>query len=105
MFKFRVGDEVQIAGQKEIATIEQIVDEVALVKYPDGKKMKTALAALLPPLTNEIVLTPDKYDEAVKALMFQVAEDVGDTDQLDSVLEIVGVVCRRLKTRLFEGND
>lgn len=105
MFKFQIGDRVRIIGDRETGTIVNIIEEVALVKYANGSKKKISLVNLLPPLQGEITITREKFDEAVKALMYGVAENVGDTDRLDGVLEIVGMVCNDLKSRLFEGND
>lgn len=101
---FKRGDEVHKLGDKEVGTITEIVDTTAIVKYPGGRKDKIQLGRLAK-YEAEKRVTAAQFDEAVKALMYSVAEDVGDTDQLDGVLEIVGMVSRQLKMRLFEGND
>lgn len=99
-----VGDRARLAFNKKVGTITEIISDVAILKYPDGTKTKAPISLLV--VENDVIsVTPAKYDEAVKALMYKVAEDVGDTDQLDNVLEIVGMVCGQLKARLFEGND
>lgn len=106
MFNFKVGDMVRIIGKRETGTIENIIEDVAIVKYADGRKKKIGVVNLLPPLDDKsITITPEKFDEAVKALMYAAAEDVGDTDKLDGMLEIIGAVCSQLKARLFNGRD
>lgn len=102
MFKFQTGDRVRIIGKRETGKIVNIIDDIALVKYSDGTKKKIAISNLLPPLEEGITLTPAQYDEAVKALMYEAAEDAGDTDQLDGMLEVIGAICAQLKARIFQ---
>lgn len=76
-----------------------------IVRFENGKKKKALESEITPAGGEDVKITATQFDEAVKAYMYSVAEDVGDTDQLDGALEIVGIVCRQLKTRLFERND
>ena len=96
---FKPGDMVRVIGEKETGEIVAIIDGTALVQYKTGKR-KIALSALI--AQHETSVTAAQFDEAVKSLMYQIADDVGHTAQLDQVLEIAAVVCKRLKTRLFE---
>lgn len=106
MFDFKPGDRVRVIGETKVGEIVSLIEDVALVQYPKGNKRKITLVNLLPPLDdNSIRLTPETYDEAVKSIMYDIAADIGDTDQLDGVLEIVGAVSSQLKTRLFNKND
>jgi hypothetical protein len=102
---FKVGDEVHNLRETRVGTITNIVDNIAIIEYPPhGTKEKMPLKYLVKNEAEKRV-SVEQFDEAVKALMYSIAEDVGDTAQLDGVLEIVGGVCGRLKARLFEGND
>lgn len=101
---FKVGDNVRVLGEKRVGEITRIIDETAIIKYSKGDKIKTLLSYLSLSSEDEGI-TPEKFDEAVKAVMYEVAEDIGDTDQLDGVLEIVGAVSARIKARLFDGGN
>ena len=106
MFDFKIGDRVRVIGKTKVAEIENIIDETALIRYPNGQKQKIGLCNLLPPLKEDYIqLTPEKFDEAVKSVMYDTAEKVGDTDQLDGVFEIVAAVSSQLKAKLFDGNN
>lgn len=100
---FKTGDNVRILGEKRVGEITKIIDERAIVKYQNGEKIKAPLSYLSLSSEDEGI-TPEKFDEAVKAVMYDVAKNVGDTDQLDGVLEIVGAVSSQLKARLFNGD-
>lgn len=76
-----------------------------IVEYSDGQREKVLASELIVVQDNAIRLTPEKYDETVKALMYATAKDVGDSEDLDQVLEIIGAVCSQLKARLFGEND
>lgn len=87
-----------------------IVDNVdcrpsIIIKYDNGEKEKVLESDLIEARDDSIRLTPERFDETVKALMYATAEDVGDTDKLDGVLEIIGAVCAQLKARLFDGRN
>lgn len=106
--KYRPGDRVRYNGKvgeiDNMGYSERNEENLYIVKFENGRKEK-ALESALSAAEEAVRITPAKYDEAVKALMYSIAEDVGDTPQLDGVLEIVGGVCGWLKARLFEGND
>lgn len=105
MSNLKVGDRVKwVFDEKHTGTITHIIEDTAIVKYDDGTKHKDPVTSLVK-VDDVKMITAVQFDEAVKALMYEAAEDVGDTDQLDGVLEIIGTICRQLKTRLFEGND
>lgn len=103
---FNIGDSVRIIGERATGKIVRIVDDIALVQYPDGRKKKIGVCNLFPPIedSNNIELTPEKYDEAVKALMYTAAESAESDEQLNGILEVIGAICAQLKARLFDGN-
>lgn len=105
--KYRPGDRVRYNGKvgeiDNMGYSEKHEENLYIVKYDNGKKEKALESALS--AAEEVRITVNQFDEAVKALMYSIAEDVGDTAQLDGVLEIVGGVCGRLKARLFDKND
>lgn len=103
---FKIGDPVKQIGGDEIGEIVTIVGDIALVKFRKSKK-KIPLAELVSPLKGSICLTPETFDYAVKELMYEAAADYGkeDANDLDGILEVIGVISASLKRRLFETND
>lgn len=103
---FKIGDKVRIIGERKTGIIVKMIDDIALVQYPNGQKKKIGVVNLLPPIedNDSIEITPEKYDEYVKALMYEAAENAKNDEQLDGILEVIGVICARLKMRLFDGN-
>ena len=102
---YKIGDRVRTIGDKKTGEITNLIDNTAIVKYRGGVKKKISIFDLIPYEDNSIALTPEKFDEAVKALMYGIAKDTGDSADLDGVLEIVAIVSSNLKDRLFNGND
>lgn len=101
---FKVNDEVRVIGEMTTGIIENIIEDTALVRYPNGKK-KVNVNCLVPPLAdNSIRVTPEKYDEAVKGIMYGAAEAAEDDEQLNAILEVIAAVCSQLKARLFNGD-
>lgn len=107
--KYKVDDRVRLGDKfgviDNIGFSEKNEEYLYIVRFGNGKKEKVLESEIAPAISEDVRITKAQFDEAVKALMYSVAEDVGDTDQLDRVLEIVGMVSRQLKTRLFEGNE
>lgn len=107
--KYKVDDRVR-HGDKfgvidNIGFSEKNKECLYIVRFGNGQKEKVLESEITPAISEDVRITKAQYDEAVKALMYSIAEDVGDTPQLDGVLEIVGGVCGRLKARLFDKND
>lgn len=98
---FKIGDNVRLIGERRTGTITNIIEDTALVQYGDHKKVKTKLVYLFPPLEE---VTAEKFDEAVKGLMYEAAETYGEDDEkLDQMLEVIAAICFQLKARLFNG--
>lgn len=76
-----------------------------LIEYPDGKRKKVLESRLMAYQEDAIRITPGKFDDAVRAIMYETAEGMEDSELLDGALEVVGAVCSRLKARLFGEND
>lgn len=101
---YNINDKVRIIGETKVGIIDCIIEETAIVRYPDGKK-KININCLVPPLAdNSITLTPEKFDEAVKGVMYDAAEKATSDNQLDDILEVIAAVCSKLKSRVFDGN-
>lgn len=111
MRKFNVDDKVCINNSDKIGTIinfgysERNDQYMYIVQYSNCKKEK-ALESELTAARDDIVrLTPNKFDEAVKALMYETAQDAESNEQLDFILELIGAVSSKLKARLFNENE
>lgn len=107
--KYKVDDRVRF-GEKigvidNIGFSEKNEEYLYIVRFGNGKKEKVLESEIAPAISEDVRITKTQFDEAVKALMYEAAEDVGDTDRLDGVLEIIGTICGQLKTRLFDRND
>jgi hypothetical protein len=100
----KIHDRVTRQGDRRIGEVVNIIGDTVIIQYLTGGKIKTRIDQVVPAREDEITITPAKFDEVVKATMYAVAENVGDVDQLDQVLEIVGAVSSQLKERLFDGN-
>ena len=98
-----VHDRVIRSGDKRVAEVVNVIDDIVILQYLTGQKVKTTLDKVSLAPENTITITPSKFDDIVKATMYAVAENVGDVEQLDQVLEIVGAVSAELKERLFDG--
>lgn len=99
---FQIGDRVRVVGETVVGEVERIIGDVAIVRYKD-RKSKTHIENLVAAGENYYI-TPARYDEVVKGLMYQAAEDAGNSEDLDYILKIIGMVCGQLKARLFDGN-
>ena len=100
----KIHDRVLRDGDKRVAEVVNVIGDIVILQYLTGDKIKTTLDKVSLASEDSITLTPSKFDAVVKATMYAVAENVGDVDQLDQVLEIVGAVSSQLKERLFDGN-
>lgn len=94
-------DRVRVTGDRRIGEIVNIIDQTIIVKYPGGDKRKVTGTEITRVTEDEIRITPSTFDEAVKAVMYETAEDAGETDQLDFMLELIAAVGSKLKARLF----
>lgn len=102
---FKIGDEVRVMGSKDRARIVQLIDKVAILEYPNKGRIKVSESALMPIESDAIEITPERFDEAVKSVMYATAEEMGEhEDKLDQALEVVAAVSSQLKARLFNGN-
>lgn len=101
---FKIGDNVRILKERRVGKITNIIDDTAIVKFENSDKIKTRLSYLSYGESNDVIITPEKYDEAVKALMYTAAESAESDEQLNGILEVIGAICAQLKARLFDGN-
>ena len=104
MRRMKEGDQVRVFGRAKVATITAVVDETIIVRFPDGDRMKTRkeFAEIVP--DNEITITPDKFDQAVNAMLHAMADDVADKEERLRIIEPVYDICQDLKERLFNGH-
>lgn len=105
---FKIGDRVRIMGTKTVAKIDNIIDNTALLVYPDGDKTKIKVNYLVPVKDTQILLTPEKFDNAVLSLMYDTAENAaegGKAGEIDDILRVIGFISGQLKERLFDSND
>jgi hypothetical protein len=102
-----LGDEVYKKGElhNRGTVVNADFPPVVIVQYKDGHKEKVNEADLIKLEPTARIITPEKFDEAVKALMYGEAEKPDNEKDLDMILEVIGVVSFKLKERLFNGND
>ena len=100
----KIHDRVTRAGDARVGEVINIIGDTVIIQYLTGEKIKTTLDRVVLANETEVTITPSKYDEIVKAVMFEVADGVGNRDDLDDILRVVGAVGVSIKTRLFDGN-
>ena len=107
--KYKMDDRVLYDGKvgeiDNIGYSERNEEYLYIVRFENGKKKKALESEIIPAAEEVVKITASQFDEAVKALMYSVSESADDTDHLDGALNIIGIVCQRLKIRLFERND
>ena len=95
-------DRVRAIGHKEVGIIERIFGDMAIVKYPDGKyKIHTNVLETVK--NDDLYLSKDEYDQAVKDLISDIGREFDSN--LEYVLEIVVMVCVKMRARLFPDDD
>jgi hypothetical protein len=98
---FKPGDIVRPIGEAKTGEIVAVIDGIALVQFA-GKRRKVPLSALI--LADEKTVTAACYDEAVKGLLAETADNARDIGApVGLTLEIVASVCGKLRRRLFGG--
>ena len=100
---YKIGDRV-LTPDNSIGIIDNIIDDKTIVKYPNGNKMKYLLSDLDKAPSVTITITPEKYDDIVKVVMYDVAEDSENKDHLNFILELIGAVASKIKERLFNAD-
>lgn len=107
--KYKVDDRVRFGGKigviDNIGFSERNEEYLYIVRFGNGQKEKVLESEIMPAVGTDVRISTGQFDEAVKTLMYEVADDIPDDEQLNGVLEIVVAVCGRLKARLFERND
>ena len=107
---FKCGDFVMDINTGRAAQVKNTaLSPTILIKYTDGDKEKAKVSEsdLIKVEGETVLLTPAAYDQAVKEIMYEAAADYEGQDQteLDSMLEVIGVICSTLKRRVFAEND
>lgn len=101
---FNVGDRVRTKDDRTGVIVNADCRPTLIIGYHNGEREKILESELTKVKNETILISPAKFDNVVKALMYQAAEDAGDSKDLDFILEVIGMVCGQLKARLFDGN-
>ena len=102
---FKRFDRVRASGNNAVGIVEEVVENIVLVKYPDDRKAKHKEDELEKVNPVEIRLTPEQFDQAIVNEITEIGIEADGQlrdDELEHLLTVVAKISARIRDRLFK---